>query len=96
MAGKPLTDKQCLDALAAVEKHGSISGAARALKVNRSTFEGRVRAATTRFGEAEKNEDDDDVTLPEFPDEDISPDEILNHLSRRWEKKQEHQQGNKL
>tara|TARA_Y100001938_G_scaffold146696_1_gene226108 strand:+ start:102 stop:1145 length:1044 start_codon:yes stop_codon:yes gene_type:complete len=95
MAGKPLTDKQCLDALAAAERYGGISPAAKALGMNRSTFEGRVRAATTRFGEAEKNEDDDDVTLPEFPDEDISPDEILDHLSKRWEKKQEHQQAKK-
>ena len=95
MTGIALTDKQCMDALAAVEKHGTISGAARELGINRSTFEGRVRTAKTRFGEKDESKETEEVALPEFPDEDISPDEILDHLSKRWEKKQEHNQAKK-
>lgn len=94
VGGRPLTDKQCLDTLSAVDKYGSISAAARELGINRSTFEGRVTTARTRFKD-KKPKKEEEVALPEFPDEDISPSEILDHLSKRWEKKQEHNQAKK-
>jgi hypothetical protein len=54
-----------------------------------------LETARTRFPNELQTETKDEVTLPEFPDEDISPDEILDHLSKRWEKKQEFQQAKK-
>ena len=93
--GKPLSDEDCLEVLRYLKEHKTVSAAARASGLLRSTFEGRLETARTRFPNEQQVETKDEVTLPEFPDEDISPDEILDHLSKRWEKKQEFQQAKK-
>lgn len=48
MAQAPLPDEKCQEAVDAIVTHGSVSAAARALNVNRSTFEARVIEAKRR------------------------------------------------
>lgn len=48
MAQAPLSDELCQEAVDAVVTHGSVSAAARALNVNRSTFEARAIEAKRR------------------------------------------------
>ncbi|WP_299109772.1 hypothetical protein [uncultured Bradyrhizobium sp.] len=48
MAQAPLPDEKCQEAVDAIVTHGSVSAAARALGVNRSTFEARVIEAKRR------------------------------------------------
>jgi len=85
------SDRLLKEAMDAVDKHGSISGAARALGMNRSTFEGRYRNAVTRFEAGllipEPEEEPSNLELPTFPDDDIEANEILDHLSKRFEMK---------
>lgn len=50
MAAKPLGQEECEAALKAVAQHGSISAAARALGINRNTFDARVKTARCRAG----------------------------------------------
>jgi len=88
-----LSEKILRETLDAVDQHdGNISAASRALGVGRSTFEGRYKTALQRFeierALPEGSAEDGEVTLPIFPDEDIEATEILDHLSRRWERKQ--------
>lgn len=48
MANNNHTDDELVEALKLVEEHGSISAAARAIGVNRSTFDARVRVARSQ------------------------------------------------
>jgi len=48
MAQAPLSDEKCQEAVDAVVTHGSVAAAARAMDVNRSTFEARVIEAKRR------------------------------------------------
>jgi hypothetical protein len=96
MAPRGLSDKQCLEALRAVQEHGGVSPAARALGLNRSTFEGRVRTAKTRFKDHPlSNDAQPDVELPTFPDDDIPVSDILDTMERRFEKRAEAQAARK-
>ena len=94
--GKMLTEQDCRDVLQLAAEHKTITEAAKAAGMLRSTFEGRLQTAKQRFPDFDiegSAGSSDFVSLPEFPDEDISPMEILDHLSRRWEKKQEHEKA---
>ena len=93
MTAKRLSDEELLEALALVEQHGTVSEAARHTELRRSTFESRVARARDRFGKSEKLADTEEVELPTFPNDDIEVEEILDHLSKRWEKRQEHEQA---
>ena len=92
MAAKSLTHEELQDVLDLVEKHGGVSEASRHTDLKRSTFESRYQRARDILGEQPKTQTDD-VSLPEFPDEDISTQEIISHLKKRWEKKHEHEQA---
>lgn len=92
MAAKSLTEQELQDVLDLVEKHGSVSEASRHTDLKRSTFESRYQRARDILGEQPKTQTDD-VSLPEFPDENISTEEIIAHLKKRWEKKHEHEQA---
>jgi hypothetical protein len=48
MPQPPLSDEKCQEAINALAQHGGIIPAARALDLNRSTFEGRIREAKRR------------------------------------------------
>jgi len=48
MAQAPLSDEKCQEAVDAIVTHGSVAAAARALNVNRSTFEARAIEAKRR------------------------------------------------
>ena len=95
MAARGLSEKQMQETLNLVDQHQNVSAAAIAAGINRSTFEGRYRRSlqVLRPDQEEPPTSEPDITLPEFPDEDIDVEEILDHLSKRWEKKQEHEQA---
>ena len=92
MAAPTLSDAILKETIAFVEAHdGVVSVAARAAGVNPSTFDRRYRMALARLKDGEELVDE--AVLPTFPDEDIEAEEILDHLSRRWEKKQAYEQA---
>ena len=98
MPAHRLSDKVLREALDAVDAHeGNISAASRALGIGRSTFEGRYKTALQRFeierALPEGSAEDGEVTLPVFPDDDIEATEILDHLSKRWERKQQSEEA---
>ncbi len=94
MATKPLSDDQLKETIALVKAHGGvIADAGRASGINPSSFNYRYRAAIARFGEDNTEEEPPEVELPTFPDDDIEVEEILDHLSKRFEKKQTHEQA---
>ena len=77
------------EALDAVERHGTVTAAALALDINRSTLDHRLRNARQRFGlSASEEPAEGEVELPTFPDDDIDVGEMLDHLERRFDKKQ--------
>ena len=83
MSQPPLSDEAAIRALDLVEKHGSISAAARAAGINRGTMQGRLRIAKKRnlkpTGPA--------VEMPEFPEDDIPVEELISLQCRRFEKR---------
>ena len=85
MAAKCLTDEELQDALDLVEQHGSVAEASRHTDLKRSTFESRYQRAKDILGEQPKTQLED-VSLPEFPDDDITTPEIIAHLKKRWDK----------
>ena len=92
MAAKSLTDEELQDALDLVEQHGSVAEASRHTDLKRSTFESRYQRAKDILGEQPKTQLED-VSLPEFPDDDITTPEIIAHLKKRWDKKHAHEQS---
>lgn len=84
MANPALTDEQCREALAAYEEHGTESAAARALHLNRATYQNRLLQARARQLKAT-------VEFPSFVtegDEDEDIDEILARFRKAHERKQ--------
>lgn len=93
MAGHAHTASDLRDALAAVAKHGSIMGAARALGVPRPTMQGRVRAARARLGEDVPDSPFEPIALPS---EELPLDELLKHRKRVYELKNDAKTARKL
>src|SRR5688572_1342690 len=85
------SDREIRDALAAAK--GSVRDAAKALKCSQSTVRLRTEAAAyghkARLNAAEQPT----VSLPEFPDDDISVDEIREMMVKRFEKRQTYQKA---
>jgi hypothetical protein len=92
-----LSDKVLQETLAAIDAaDGNISLAARTTGIGRSTLEGRYRTALARFDLERASGDADTsphVELPVFPDESLEATEILDHLSRSWNKRQTHEEA---
>ncbi len=84
-----LADAVLREALDAVKRYGTVTAAALALDINRSTLNHRLRTARQRFGiSASEEQPAAEVELPTFPDDDIDVEEMLDHLERRFDKKQ--------
>ncbi len=79
----PLTDDDMDDAVAAVDIHGSVAAAARALGMPRKTLSNRYNRALERQTEPK-------VVLPEFPDDDIDAEQILDTMEKRFKQRSEH------
>ena len=86
-----LSDDECLQALDAYEKHGNEREAAGELGIPRTTLHNRLIASRKRKLRrplvAEKS------VLPVFPDDDIDTEEILDHMERRFQKRQAREQA---
>lgn len=83
MSTRPLTDDQLAEALKALRDYGTVTEAALALNINRSTFNHRVQAAKSQNIKI----DSEQVQLPQFPDDDIPVEDILNTMERRFKKR---------
>lgn len=94
MAAKSLTHEELQDVLDLVEKYGSVSEASRYSDLKRSTFESRYQRARDILEDpATKETVEQEVSLPTFPDPDVDIDVILDHLSKRFNKKAEHEKA---
>ena len=92
--GVPATEEDHREALAHVEKFPTISEAADALNISRGTMPSRVTSARAYFrskGEPEPSggakEEEPIISIPTFPDESLSPEEVVDWMTRRFEKK---------
>jgi len=85
--GAKLTDDDCRQVLDYLEDYGSQRDAAEALGIPRSTFYNRLLSARKRQAERPLEELPPAV-FPTFPDDDLPAEEILDHMERRFEKRQ--------
>lgn len=83
---EPLTDDECLRVLELYERFGNQREAAEAMGIPRTTFHNRMVAAKKRLGPNPKIEPP--AVFPTFPDDDVDAEEILDHMERRFEKRQ--------
>lgn len=89
MANLPLSDELAAEAMDAVRRAGGDkSAAAREMGIPRSTLQNRLRAAENRAIKPRKN--DASFSLPEFPDDDIPVEEIIESMCKRYEKRSAH------
>ena len=99
MPAPRLSDKVLRETVEAVDAaDGNISQASRNLGVGRSTFEGRYKTALQRFDiKAPTHQEDDSpkAILPEFGDDDIPIEDVLNTMQRRFEVRAQGQQARK-
>lgn len=88
MAQAPYSPEVLSEALAAFEKAGSAKGAARLLGIPESTVRNRISAARRKGATPTPLAPASEIEFPEFPDEDIPVDEIINHMAKRFQKRQ--------
>lgn len=89
MSGKELPVEIVRERVAAHQKHGSVSAAAAALGISRSTLQHSLLKAASDGIEAEPPDETaiDDVEFPAFPDEDVSVEKIIDLMCQRYEKR---------
>ena len=92
MTSKRLDDDVLAETLAASRNYNTIKEASEALGLARSTYEHRLKIAMARVDSLDEH-NRDNIVFPEFPDDDIKTDEIINHLSNRFEKRLQHEQA---
>lgn len=83
MPNPGLSDADCIAALNAASEHETLADAAQALGLPVSTFHNRIRQAKARDLQSTGGT----VSLPEFPDDDISADEIIDSMCSRFTKR---------
>lgn len=93
MATPPLSPEKAREALMALQTHGSIVGAARALGLPRGTMEGRIRIAE-RMGVTAN--DPPPFEVGELPDELPSADELIARRSKEFARKREAKEARHL
>ncbi len=85
MASPPIPDSVLDEMVAAVAEHGgNVTNAADALGLARGTLQNRLRAAKRR---GLTRADEAPVDLPEFPDDDIDTERIIQSLEKRFSKR---------
>ena len=87
MPAKSLTDEQCLEAIEAFQRHDTKTEAARFLHLHEATFTHRLKEGMARGLDKDKS-----PVLPDFGDEDLSVEELIQIASRRFVKRQAHTQ----
>ena len=95
MPTKPLSEALRRETLDALEKYGSVTEAAKALDVNRSTFSHRVYTAKNPTTSQSEIRTPEKITMPEFVGmEDTLPaEELLDHMERISEKKRKYEKA---
>ena len=89
MAAKTSSEDILQEALNERARHGSVAAAARALNIPESTLRSRISRA---LGEGLSNEatTSSAPVLPDFGEDDVSALDIIDHMSKRFKKKYEH------
>ena len=82
------TDEQCLEVLEALHHHSSMRKAARALNMNWSTFRRRLLVAESRQLHLNSK-----PIIPDFGDDDIPVEDIIDIQTKRFHKRFEHKQS---
>lgn len=103
MVQHSLTKKQKEQALKAVAAHGNnITEAAKALGMNRNTLSNRLRSIGWKRTEAmidsvdptaENTTADGHITIPVLPDENLSPDELVERMTDSFNRKKENHEA---
>tara|TARA_Y100000588_G_scaffold8876_1_gene10013 strand:+ start:1042 stop:2091 length:1050 start_codon:yes stop_codon:yes gene_type:complete len=88
MPAKPLNKTILQESLDAVARHESVAAAARALNVAESTLRSRIMQARKQSLVAGQN--NPPPLLPDFGEEDIPIENIINHMSERFKKQHAH------
>ena len=88
MAGKPLNRTILQESLDAVARHESLASAARTLNIAESTLRSRLLQARKRSMAA--GQSSTAPVLPDFGDDDIPIENIINHMSERFKKQHAH------
>lgn len=90
MSNPKITNEMMQEALQAVQEHGTITKAADALGLSRSTFNHRYKMGVSLFGKAEGK-----ITPPVLPDDDIPVEQIIDQLCGRFKKRNDHDAAKK-
>lgn len=80
MSAPSLSHEVALAALAAFEKHGTVQGAADALRIPRQTMQSRLKAARSRSLKPEG-----DIIFPDLPSSELPPDQLIEQACKRFE-----------
>lgn len=89
MANRPLSQEQAEEAIAAFNKYGTKTEAAKALGIPVTTLKSRIDEANNR-GLAVK---EPAIEFPVFPDDDIPVDQLIDHMSKRFTLRQKSHQA---
>lgn len=84
MGAPPLPDKVARAALEALEKHGTIQGAANALGIKRQTMQSRLK--TARAMGLKPPGEVADIVFPDLPSSELSAKELIQQASVRFER----------
>lgn len=106
MATKPTPKESAAALIAAVERHGKLTLAAKAVGLNRNTAQTRYEKALASLSHSDRQIHEarkrgvaistlPPVSMPEFPDDDISVDEIRATMVKRFEKRQAYHKAKK-
>ena len=95
MPNKALSEEIRRETLDALEKHGSVTEAAKALGVNRSTFSHRVYNAKNPTAPTREIRTPEKIEMPEFVgmEDHLPAEELLDHMERISEKKRKYEKA---
>ena len=89
MATKPLDDKILQEALNEQARHGTASAAARALSMPEATLRSRIASARNK-GMVPDGSIPSAPVLPDFGEDDVPVEDIIDHMSKRFKKRYAH------
>lgn len=102
MPARPLSDDKARAALEAYVKHRrSLSAAAKELRLDMGTFRHRLKTGIARFGDEYALPDRgvskaDEFAVAPLPNPDMTPDELVAHRIRQFERRREYEKARKL
>lgn len=86
MAQAPYSRELLQETLELVGKAGGVKAASRQSGIPEATLRGRYQAALSRPEALAPKATKSEIELPDFPDDDIPVEDIINHMARRFER----------